>query len=564
MDELEREFGPAVPLVIPLRDYFTWGSSEPEEARELESMAVEDIVSLLAGWGPSDGDPRRSPDRFGRRLTQAIANDPEKFARDAQRFQQVDPTYIRHAFQGFRQALALKEPRLFTWDNVISLCDWVVSQGREIVGRAVKTFYWDENWANSRREILDLVDAGLRNPQGGIPFHLRDRLWCVLKPLTTDPEPTTEDEIDMLRERQDPAPLVGEGFTGFGHHPGDMAINGVRCLAITTVVSYGMWVRRNMCQTEIPDQGPKPGFEEMPEVREVLDYHLEPQNDSSIGVAYVYGREFRSLYVLDSDWAQENKARIFSRAEGLRERGAAAWEGFLLNGPTYSDAFTVLEEQYAQAVEELGRPASETGHFVNLDLRLGQRLCELYLSAKIPLGTPGSIWERFFEKAGDEVVGKLILSIGWTLFEKEASSGQWLDKLRILWECRLRQIALDGDATKHRNELRAFGPWFGSGKFDSEWALTRLREVLVVNSEVEAADRVVNRLALLVTKFPVRAVECTILLVREATKHWMLDSWREDLQRIVSAARNTEDQQVLQKCKELKNILVSKGLTEFA
>src|SRR5208283_2492165 len=101
-------------------------------------------------------------------------------------------------------------------------------------------------------------------------------------------------------------------------------------------------------------------------------------------------------------------------------------------------------------------PASETGHFVNPDLRLGQHLCELYLSAKILLGPRGSIWERFFDKAGDEVVGKLILSIGWTLFRTEESSGQWLDKLRVLWEWRMGQIAAHGDPMAHRTELSAF------------------------------------------------------------------------------------------------------------
>jgi len=302
----------------------------------------------------------------------------------------------------------------------------------------------------------------------------------------------------------------------------------------------------------------------MPEVREVLDYHLDPQNDSSIGVAYVYGREFRYLFMLDSDWAQENKARIFSKAEGLRERGAAAWEGFLLNGPAYSDAFTVLEERYALAVEELARPASETGHFVNPDLRLGQHLCELYLSAKILLGPRGSIWERFFDKAGDEVVGKLILSIGWTLLEKEASSGQWLDKLRTLWEWRVSQIAADGNPVGHGTELSAFGAWFGSGKFDDAWALARLRELLMMNAQVETGDRVINRLAHLTGQFPAEALECTILLVRGARKHWTVNSWRDDLKRIVSAARIAEDQHVQQRCKELESILLSKGFTELA
>ena len=180
--------------------------------------------------------------------------------------------------QGLLKALADKPPHLFTWDNVIGLCGWVVSQGKEIAGRTADTFRWDRDWGYARREIVDLVDAGLRTSQGGIPFHLRDQVWAVLEPLTMDPEPTTDYERQMVGERHDPLPLVGGGhFLDSNMRPGDVAINTLRCLAITTVISYGMWVRRNRPHTENSDQGANPGFEEMSEVRDVLDTISTPR-----------------------------------------------------------------------------------------------------------------------------------------------------------------------------------------------------------------------------------------------------------------------------------------------
>ena len=50
LEELESELGTAEPLVIPLRSHVNWGSSEPEEARELELTAVEGIMSFLERW----------------------------------------------------------------------------------------------------------------------------------------------------------------------------------------------------------------------------------------------------------------------------------------------------------------------------------------------------------------------------------------------------------------------------------------------------------------------------------------------------------------------------------
>ncbi|MGB6064038.1 MAG: hypothetical protein WBG50_04480 [Desulfomonilaceae bacterium] len=562
LEGLESELGPSVPLVIPLRNYAAWSSPVPKEAREFGSMAVTDIVSFLESWGPPDDDRHRSPDKVCRLLVKEIANDPEKFEREAQRFQQVDPTYIRHTLQGFREAF--KAGRVSKWNNVISLCRWVVSQGREISGRAVDS-YWDQNWANTRREILALVDEGLRTTSAQeIPFSLKGHVWSVLEPLTLDPEPTTEDESQMLRERQDPAPLAGVGFPAFGNHPGDVASNSLRPLAIRTAVSYGMWVRRNMSQTENPDQGQKPGFEEMPEVREVLDYHLDPQNDSSISVAYLYGKEFRCLYVLDRDWVEENKARIFAKGKVERERGAAAWGGYLLTCRAPAPGFDVLQQQYERAVKELGRPASETGHFVNLDLLVGEHLRELYRLGKIALGDPGSIWEQFFEQAGDEIIGILISNIGRDLFKEDAFPEQWLDKLRKLWEWRISRISADRNPAAHRIELKAFGAWFGSGKFDDVWALNRLLEVLQMNDEVETHNEVVHRLSILADQFSGKVLDCAIPIVRGVTKNWKLHYCEEDLKTIISVAESVEEKGVRQKGGELKSILLSKGRTEYA
>ncbi len=542
--ELERELGPAVPLVNPLTSHVTWGPSEPQEGHELESMGVGDIVAFLQRWGPSTDGQYRSYDKVCKKLRQAIMSDPERFSRDMHHFRHVDPTYLRHVFQALGDTLQAQEPRYFTWDNVIGLCRWVASQGREIAERT-DTFNWDPDWGYTRRAIVDFVDAGLKIFLGGIPFTLRDQVWGILEPLTRDPEPTTEYERRMIGVRQEPLPLAGGGPDRDSHmRPGYVASNTMRCLAVTAAVSYGMWVKPNLSQAESADQETHLGFEAMPELREVLDYHLDFQNDSSLGMAYVYGKEFPYLYSLDPGWAEVNKDRIFSKAARDLEHGAFAWEGFLLNWPAYQDLFDLLLEQYEQAVGELGRSASESGHFVNLDLRLGQHLCELYLSGKIILGSPGSLWERFFDKADNEIIGELMLSAGWTLFEEEEFSGRWLHRLRTLWDWRLGQIAADGDLGAHSTELRAFGAWFGSGKLDDAWALERLREVLMRSDQVETGDEVDKRLADLMAGFPVEVLECAILLVRGATKAWKLQIWNEDLKWIIDAASRVGDRNV--------------------
>lgn len=560
LEELEADLGPSVPKVMPRPDYDAWGHLEPEETLEWDTATVEEIVSFLHNWGPCTDAPRRSPDRTSKRLLRATSSAPEKFAGEALRFTQVDPTYLTHLLRGFKLALEAKPLRAFEWDQVLALCSWVVSKGRDIPGRTVETFCWDRDWGYARREIVDLVDAGLTICPGGIPFHLRDQVWSVVEPLTADPEPTMEDERHFSGGIHAPLSSAGEKqFVDLGMSPGDMAINKVRCLAITAMISYALWVRQSLPQHEMDENG----FVVMPEVRKVLEYHLDYHHDSSIAVAYVYGKHIYDLYKLDQSWVRDNKARIFSRSEGQRVRGAAAWEGYLMHWHASSKFFDVLQEQYEQAVAELGKTTTAPEYGVNPDLRLGEHLYKLYLWGKILLDSPTSLFELFFQKAGDKVVGRLVSSVGSALYQESALPAKTLGKLRTLWEWRLTRIRAEDDLIVHTDELRAFGAWFGSGRFDDSWALERLREVLELNGHPRDGKGIVKRLSNLVNQFPIEVLDCAIILCRDVDRDAMIYYWRDELNRIIAAARNSDDHEVQLHCKELTSILLSKGFTEF-
>jgi hypothetical protein len=131
----------------------------------------------------------------------------------------------------------------------------------------------------------------------------------------------------------------------------------------------------------------------------------------------------------------------------------------------------------------------------------------------------------------------------------------------VLWEWRISQIGC-GDPLAHSTELKAFGTWFGSGKFDDAWALPRLREVLEMNGQVELDARVINRLANVVNQFTIQVLECAILLARGIARDARLYYWRDDLLKIISTSRGSEDHEVLKKCDELVSILLSKGMIE--
>lgn len=565
LEELERDLGDAKPLAKPSIDDVSWDSPEPQEAPEFGSMVVKDIVSFLESWGPLKGDSSRSPDHVWSPFCRAVTEAPEKFCQEISEFQRVDPTYVKLLFRGLREAL--REDHSFTWNSVLGLAEWVANSGREIPGRSVEKFDWDADWGDTRVQIVDLVHAGLEARACGIPYELRELVWKVLRPLTDDPEPAPHREHEMIGPRKDPLPLAGGGHRLDSHrHPHGVAINTVRCLALRTVFQYARWVKHNLLAAASNDGQPVPCFAQMPEVREVLDYHVDSRNDGSIAIGYVYGTEFPLLYWLDRNWAEDNKTQIFSRAEGRQERGAAAWEGYLFNWTLdyYCDLFDVLKDEYDQAVEQLGRPASERGHFINPDLILGEQLRNFYLLSKIRLDSPESIWVRFFAKADDETLGELISGIGWEMCTQKEFSKLWLEQFRTLWNWRIDQIRSAKNPTSHRKELRAFGSWFASGKFEDVWALERLSEVLGLNGEIERADEVVNHLANLADRFPEQVLDCVTRMVKGVSRTAMLHYWNENLRKIVSITLGAEDQDVRQKCGALKSILVSNGMDEYA
>ena len=95
------------------------------------------------------------------------------------------------------------------------------------------------------------------------------KLWDVLSSLADDPEPTPKHE---------------QRYGGSNMDPATLSINTTRGNAMHAVVRYALWVRRHIELTSYRKEHIKQGFEEMPEVREILDYHLKPSHDPALAI----------------------------------------------------------------------------------------------------------------------------------------------------------------------------------------------------------------------------------------------------------------------------------------
>ena len=306
------------------------GPNSPKSADDLRAMPVADIIEYLRMWEAPQEWMGPSPEGLGRSLATVVASDPSRFAAEANRFRDLDPTYVRSLFSGLRDAVNAK--KAFPWAPVLGLAQWVVDQGAD-TGRQIRTPGEDRDpgWGWAQKAIADLFETGFGDSPAGIPIDLRQEAWNALRPLTDDPDPTRAYEAH---------------YGGSNMSPSDLSGSTTRGQAMNAVEQYGLWLRRYLEQ--LPDKTERiaRGFDEMPEVREVLDRHLDPSVESSLTISSVYGRHFPWLALLDRRWAEANVSRIFPSDPARRRNLEAAWDTYVTFCPPYDNALPLLRGEY--------------------------------------------------------------------------------------------------------------------------------------------------------------------------------------------------------------------------
>ncbi len=547
-DDLVRELGPAEHPEFLIYSYGTWvGPTSPKSADELRALGLGGILDYLKTWEPPGSWDSPSPEGLGRTLAGLVASDPKPFAEAAPCFQGLDPTYVRHLLSGLRDAA--HNGRSFPWPPVVALAQWVVAQERDIPGRGSEHSDRDPGWAWTRGTIADLLSVGLKAGPAEIPFDLRDEVWSILRPLTDDPDPTPEREAQYTRSNMDPATL---------------SINTVRGKAMHAVVGYALWVRWHLQvhpgQAEVGD-----GLDEMPEVRDVLELHLDPSRDPSLAVRAVYGWWFPALVLLDARWAAAHVHAIFPPTPDHAPLRQASWNAYLIfNNP--SDAvFAILRSVYMWAVGHIDYTAGSGGsHLRPPAQRLAEHLMQLYWAGMLALEEPGGLLDRFFMEADDMVRSHAIAFVGRALYKTEGNIPLLVvERLQALWERRIAAAKVTNDPSRFCQELASFGWWFVSQKFDEPWALSQLAAVLHIVHAVKPHHLVVKRLAEVAAEYPVEAIRCLSLMVEENVEGWRIAASMNELRSILAAALAGSDPAARSAAEDLIHRLGARGYREF-
>lgn len=596
-DEFVQTYG--VPEHPDFVMYFTSGrvdnTTGAVTAEQLGVMTMSQIIEYLETWAPSDAWLGPSREGMGQLLTEVIGTDPEPFTREAERFAELHPAYLAALFQGFERALTRQAA--FPWAAILQLArlclarsepvqatgqntsrnaesvrrkvDGTSAQGdpaeavdaNAVTGASERASDTDgsangeiRSFAWVRNTIAHLLERALTVHPVPIAPELRDAVWEVLRPLTDDADPTLEDE----------------GRRGDSLDPSSLAINSVRGVAMHAVILYAVWSSTLASATSAEAEDDKAEAEHTPlatlapEVLEVLDEHLRAEKDASRAIRSIYGQRFPLLAALDLSWTAAHVAAIYPSSDEQRHLWEAAWDAYVLyNWPTQR-TWTLLHDEYGRALEQLTLPAEGRKHAAEANARTVEHLIVLAWGGEIPIGEPGTLLDRAYSLAGDQLLGEVTSHVGLRVVNTKGSLLTSIrQRLQDLRQWRMSSV-LEQNATEHQRELAAFGWWYGSGQFDTLWALTHLRTVLTLTGgRIQGAHLVLERLAETPSEALGEALGCLIQLVNSDQFGEYADVWDSQIGAVFTAVQARGNTETRAQAIQLINRLVSRGHVSF-
>lgn len=520
--------------------------ASPKTAEELAAMDITDLVAYLRDWQPSKkaaGDPDRAQRRdLAGQLRIAVAQEPGRFAERSGFFVSLRPVYLDALLQGLYEAIREDKKLKLPWGRVLATCKHIAEQ-RDPVEAEPPAWPYEPNWSTTHRALNELMkEALLYRETPAIPFEQRHDIFAVLEAMLK-PAP-----VSVSVAQSDAALQAQELATGVQ--------TSTRAVAMRLLIRYAHWAKATM--------GKQTTLVEQPEVRALLERHLDPSHDADPLVRAIYGETVPTLSWLDSDWFREHLQEIFPQDPEQRMLWDVAWRAYLDSGFPDRTGFSLLRGTYEHALallEKSGPPAKiDRGTTEGL---LAEHLGGLYLAGNLDFD-PHDLFSRFIACASDELRARLVSMVRYSLERQStaasadvANNRLLLERAQKLWSWRLP--VMEGAPVLHAREILAFGDWFGCAAFDMDWALALLERTLLLLGIWERFDnKPIHRLAELAGARPVACVRCLELLVLAGVHVIKEPAWV-----VLQTALSSGDTEAVRLAHETISRLIVRGRYEF-
>lgn len=535
--KLKEEYGGIEHPDMPMYHEVGWiGPTSPFSADEMGGMDIPEVVEKLNSWEHTRGWRAPEPEGLARELAVFAAKDAKRVSEQATAFEELQqPTCVRGIVQGLVEAV--KEGRSVSWEPVLHLCEWAVEQerGDEPEGSGLEEF--DRTWGPARKQIAWLLRRGTEESAAEIPFELRDDVWCVLRELVHDPDPTEEEE----RSRSE------------HYDPSTLAINVVRGVALGGTLSFALWVARHN-QQEVRTWCLL-GLEEL---GQALEERLA--EDQSPAIRSLFGRWLPYLFRLDQEWTVSNVGRIFPIDENNEAIWIATWDAYLVFcDKLHIEFLDLLRTSYERALDRLGTERREKTRIANPDERFGHHLVLFYREGVLAPEDP--LFTTFFEKA-DAKLRYSVMADAVRLVQDIAGEkrGPAISRLQDLWERRCKTAI--GERPDEYHELSSFGWWFLKDDFPPEWRLQQLLETQRNRIRLELDGRVLEMMINLSEEHIPLVLDCLEAIVRNpASEDWGM--YDDHVKEILRAGLSSGDTKLHDKAENLVHYIGSLGFLSF-
>lgn len=532
-----------------------WGHVSPMTIDDLAKLSFPDVIDRVCSWRP-DQRGFREPEIEGLASTfgSYVATDPVLFSKQAGLLIDCPAIFVRTLIS--RMADAVKTGRDIDVTSVLGLCDWVLTRpvSERTTPREVQGPLADKDWQWTRDQISAFVQ-GLCNAtvedRPKFPMEpFRKRFWSLVGLLCHD-----EAKSYIVHDVSKDDPRVRDYL--------DLTINSPRGMALGAALAYASWVADHIKKPSGEHEIVPGGFDAMPEVREMLEWQLEP-NNRSIGALAVIGSRVNLIYRIDKNWLAANAARLF-HLEGavqssLTASGWVAWNAFLVWVRPHIEFYRLFKQQYAYAVAQcahvdLTEEAREQPMF-----HLGEHLMLLYGRGQLGLDEDQGLLRRFLNDSNPEIRCHAVGFVGSSLESEETVPAEVVRRFMVLWD--VYWAGAGKKDAEERPDAWLFGTWFSSGKFPARWALRQLEDFVKVVPMPQPDDGIAEQLAKTCEADIVTSVRILDRMVQGDREGWHVSGWcdpaTEVLDKAMSAGGDARTQAI-----QTINYLGRRGYTEF-
>lgn len=519
------ELGPPKYADVTTWHEIQWGGGEPPKtAEQLAAMDTASLLEFLRTWRPDPNDPMGpSMASLANQFGAAVRENIQRFSSEAPAFACLHPTYVSKLL--LEIAIALQNNGEVAFEPVVDLCLAVATHPVELSPEERvpgQPFDSDQSWEYARNEVATVI---ARLCDRNVPLQLREKMWQCLSALQDLP-----DKSYLGDEPEEDIRLA----TWLDH-----ACNNPKAKWVHAIIWYAIWVKKQIV-AEAGERETDVGMAQVPEAASLLEKYLQPGCSASPAIRSEYGRNFPNLYWLDPAWAQQHAAAIFTMRGDHAQHGWAAWNSYLVATRDYDVIFHMLQSFYSHAVDNLERTLEATNARFNPVGRLAEHLIALYGRGVLTVDQPDCLLRRFFYNAPTDVRAHAIETVGRSLTGEGDVPPEVVERFVRLWEWFWTTL-VEGQEEPAKEELRAFGWWLVCGKFDDEWCLDKIIQIIELQPVLQPEGDVMEKLASLAEHYPAKVVTCANGMVRGAKEGWYLMGWKAALWTLLQAALSSSD-----------------------